>query len=129
MSETDAEVGVTLELASRVHGRQDGVFLQQVEELRRDLTAQGLKVASDAQPGTKGAVELASTLDVVIAGGAGMTTLCGVVALWLRQRGDRLVRMTVRAADGTERSVEMEGKNISEAALLRFAQGAAKQVK
>lgn len=129
MSETHAEIGVQLELASRVHGRQDGVFLEQVEDLRRDLAARGLRVVSDAQPGTKGGSELASTLQLVVAGGAGLTSLCGVVALWLRQRGDRLMRLTVKAADGTERSVELEGKNVSDATLVRFAQDAAKHVK
>ena len=129
MSQTNVEIGVQLELASRVHGRRDGVFLEQVEDLRRGLVARGLRVVSDAQPGTKGGVELASTLQVVVAGGAGLTSLCGVVALWLRQRGDRLVRLTVKAPDGAERSVELEGKNVSEASLVRFAQSAAKHVK
>lgn len=129
MSETHEEIAVQLELASRVHGRQDGVFLEQVDGLRRDLVARGLRVVPEAQPGTKGGVELASTLQVVLAGGAGLTSLCGVVALWLRQRGDRLIRLTVKAADGTEQSVELEGKNVSDASLIAFAQRAAKHVK
>ncbi|MEW9530815.1 hypothetical protein [Microbispora sp. NPDC049125] len=129
MSDEYGNMAVSIETASRVYGRQDGAFLEQVNDLRRSLRAKGVRLTEQEEAGTKGGVDLGSTVEALIAGGAGLTALCSVVKVWLQQRGDRLARLTFRAADGAEVRATVEGRNISDETLLRFAKDVAKHLK
>jgi hypothetical protein len=117
---------VHIETASRVYDHRDGAFLEQVGDLRRALAVEGVRLVDRDEAGTKGGVDIGSTVETLVAGGAGLTALCGVVKAWLRQRGDRLARLTFRAADGAEVTAVVEGQNVSDETLLKFAKDVAK---
>ncbi|GAB2745647.1 effector-associated constant component EACC1 [Amycolatopsis magusensis] len=123
----DAETIVTIETASRQYVRTDPVFLEHVVELRDDLVRAGIEVVSGDGRGQKGFGDVEPIVQAVVLGGPGLLALCGVVKLWLKQRGGRLLRMTVEVRDG-KHVVELDGKNVSDETLLAFSKDVAKRL-
>lgn len=121
----DVKAAVTIETASRQYVRTDPAFLEQVVELRADLVKAGVEVVGGNERGQKGLGDVESIVQVVVLGGPGLLALCGVVRLWLKQRGDRLLRLTVEEKDG-KHVVEVDGTNVSDETLLAFAKDVAK---
>lgn len=124
----NSRASVTLEAASRQYARNDPAFLQQFSTLRQDLRRAGIEVVESNGAGTKGIGELEPVVQAVVVGGSGLLALCSVAKLWLRQRGDRLIRITVRNKDGEDHVIQIDGKNVSDETLLKFCKDAAKRL-
>ena len=126
--DTDSRIIVVLTAASRRYARRDPAFLEQVGSLRHELTRSGVEVQDGERPGEKGLAEIEPVIQTLAVGGVGVATICGVVKLWLRQRGDRLIRMTVRGRDGADQVIELEGTNVSDETLLTFTEDVVKRL-
>ncbi len=109
----------TIELASTQFERTDSAFLDQVVELLDDIAdSDGIQVVRDQPSGTKGLAEIEPIIAVVMAGGPGMVALCSVAKLWIKQRGDRLLRITMKDPKGSVYVYEVDSNNFSEDAML-----------
>jgi Effector Associated Constant Component 1 len=128
MAEADM-LEVKIETASRLYARTDPAFLEQVTQLRRSLSSAGLQVLEETTPGTKGGLDVTSVVQAVVAGGPGLIALCGVAKLWLKQRGDRIIRLTVHDGDNQAHVIEIRGENVSDESLVAFAKDASKSLK
>lgn len=129
MHDANDRTSITIETASRQYARTDPAFLDQVAQLRRDLARAGAEIADGPSPGEKGLAELTPVIQAVVIGGPGLLALCGVAKLWLRQRGDRLLRITARDEGGRERVVEVDGRNVSDETLLAFSKDVAERLR
>lgn len=123
----EAKAAVTIEAASRQYADMDPAFLEQVLELRVDLIKAGVEVLDGDGRGQKGLGDVEPIIQAVVIGGPGLLALCDVVKLWLKQRGDRLLRITVEDGDG-KHVIEVDGKNVSDETLLAFIKDAAKRL-
>jgi hypothetical protein len=113
-------LGITVEAASRNYARSDPAFLEQVLQLRGQLQAVGVVVQDPIVAGTKGIGDLQPVLQTLILGGPGLVALCSVAKVWLRERGDRVLRLTTRN-DGDKAVIEVDGKNVTDETLRTFA--------
>jgi hypothetical protein len=129
VNETEYVMEVKVETASRLYAQNDPVFLEQVTGLRRDISAAGVQVLENEISGHKGGAEITPIVQAVVAGGPGLLALCGVVKLWIKQRGDRLVRLTAHGADGHDRILELDGKNVSDETMVAFTKEVSAQLK
>jgi len=129
MSEADDLFLVKIQTASRLYDRTDPTFLTQVMQLRRDISTAGVQVLEDELSGHKGGLEITPVIQAVVAGGPGLLALCGVAKMWLKQRGDRLIRLTVPRTDEDDLVFEIHGENVSDEALVAFAKDVSKQLK
>jgi membrane-associated two-gene conflict system component 1 (EACC1) len=120
MTDADNVLEVKVEAASRLYDQNDPAFLQQVSTLQRDISAAGIQVLETELPGRKGGSDITPVVQAIVAGGPGLVALCGVVRLWIKQRGDRLIRLTVRGADERDRVLELDGRNVSDEKLVAF---------
>jgi hypothetical protein len=120
---------VRIETASRLYARADPAFLEQVMQLRRSLSNAGLQVLEEKAPGSKGGLEVTSVVQAIVAGGPGLIALCGVAKSWLKQRGDRIIRLTVHDGDNQVHVLEIHGENVSDESLVAFAKDASKHLK
>ncbi|QFZ75201.1 hypothetical protein GFH48_19735 [Streptomyces fagopyri] len=119
---------VRIEAASQQYARTDPAFLEQVLELRTDLSRAGVEVLDGDGAGKKGIGEIEPVVQAVVFGGPGLVALCGVAKVWLRQRGHRVLRITVRDSVGDEHVVLAEGKNVSDEMLLAFSRDVGKRL-
>ena len=95
-------------------------FLDQVQELRFDLREAGLREPEPSEPAVgKGAGEVTNIIEVLVAGGAGLTTISGLLITWMKNRGRRRLKLTAKR-DGKVTEISLDAKNVSEEALLRF---------
>jgi hypothetical protein len=129
MSEADNLLDVKVEAASRLYDRTDPAFLAQVMQLRRDMSTAGVQVLEEELPGRKGGSEIMPIVQAVVAGGPGLLALCGVAKAWLKQRGDRLIRLTVHRADKDGLVLEIHGENVSDETLIAFSKDVSKHLK
>ncbi|MFG2545693.1 hypothetical protein ACGFOM_24965 [Streptomyces sp. NPDC048594] len=119
---------VRVEATSRQYARTDPAFLEQVLELRTDLLSVGVEVLDADGEGKKGVGEIEPVVQAVVLGGPGLVALCGVARVWLRRRGHRVLRITVRDGNGEEHVIVAEGENVSDEALLAFCRDVGKRV-
>jgi hypothetical protein len=124
----EVKAAVTIETASRQYANVDPAFLEQVLELRAGLSNAGVEVLGGDGRGQKGLGEVEPIIQAIVIGGPGLLALCGVAKLWLKQRGDRLLRITVDDGDG-KHVLEVDGKNVSDETLLAFSKDAAKRLR
>ena len=47
---------------------------------------------------------------------------------WLRERGDRLLRLTIRDTGEKDHIIQLDGKNVSDDTLLTFAKDVASRL-
>ena len=97
--------------------------------MRRSLSNAGLQVLEEKAPGSKGGLEVTSVVQAIVAGGPGLIALCGVAKSWLKQRGDRIIRLTVHDGDNQVHVLEIHGENVSDESLVAFAKDASKHLK
>lgn len=128
MESISTRAEVRIEAASQQYARTDPAFLEQVLELRTDLSRAGVEVLDGDGAGKKGIGEIEPVVQAVVFGGPGLVALCGVAKVWLRQRGHRVLRITVRDSVGDEHVVLAEGKNVSDEMLLAFSRDVGKRL-
>lgn len=128
MEDINTMAEVRIEAASQQYARMDPAFLEQVLELRMDLSRAGIEVLDGDGAGKKGAGEIEPVVQAVVLGGPGLIALCGVAKAWLRRRGHRVLRITVRDSMGEEHVVLAEGKNVSDETLLAFSKDVGKRL-
>ncbi|WP_157574638.1 hypothetical protein [Nocardia jejuensis] len=128
MKEENCRTEVTIETASRQYARSDPAFLEQVVGLQDDLTLAGIKILSSTEGGQKGIGEVEPIVRAVVIGGPGLIALFSVAKVWLKQRGDRLLRISVTDKSGDTKIIRLDGKNVSDEAMLAFAEDMAKRL-
>jgi hypothetical protein len=121
---TDDKITVLITASSQTFEPWEETFIEQVEELRRELHAASIQVAAENVPQTKGGAEITPIIEAIVSGGAGMTALCQVIKLWIKQRGDRMISLTVRNDDGSHTMKEITGHNVEDRTIIEFLQAA-----
>lgn len=94
-------------------------FLEQVDSLRRGLAQEGIPIKDSQQEG-KGLGEVSNIIEIFVAGGAGLAVICRVLTVWIRERGKRHLRLTIRRRNSEIVQKEIDATNVSEDAILRF---------
>jgi Effector Associated Constant Component 1 len=121
VAEDTGTVHLTVSASSRAYGPHDDAFIEQVEALWRSLRERGIYILDEDTAGSKGSLVSPDTVQVVVAGGAGLSALVGFLSLWVKQRGHREIRLTRRMPGEEERSVEITTENVSDDALTALA--------
>lgn len=111
------DVRVRIEPASSRYGARDDAFVEQTEELWRELRRSGVQLEDAPSSGTKGS-EWLQLAEVLIVGGAGLKALLDCVNRWIEGRSDRSVHLTVLDADGGKHAVVVDAHNVKDETLL-----------